>query len=131
MGNKELWYPSVLDAKRANKVAIENFRATKSERFEVLSHDKLNNALERCKKKPGSVEKRAVCLLKSVSDAHAFASGNRRTSYILMNEFLWKNKGYMIAKKKEYTSQLFKELRRRDVKEKEILNWYKHNERHI
>jgi len=48
-----------------------------------------------------------------------------------MNKFLWKNRGYMIAKKKEYTKQLFKELRRRDVKEEEIINWYERKKSYI
>ena len=121
-----MWYPSIEDAKQANKVAVEKFRATKSERFQVLSQDKLGIAIGKCKKKIGNVEKKAACILKSISDSHPFASANRRAGYILMNEFLWKNKGHLIAKKKEHTSQLFKELRRRDVKEKEILDWYNH-----
>ena len=126
-----MWYPNAEDAKKANKIAVEKFRATKAEKNKLESPIKLESAILKCQKKKGNVEKKAVCLLKSISDAHPFASANRRSAYILMNEFLWKNKGYMIAKKKEYTSQLFKELRRRDVKDKEILDWYKHNKRHI
>lgn len=126
-----MWYPTIEDAKKANKSVIDRFRATKAERFQVLSESKLNRAILGCKKKRGSAERKAIYLLKNISNEHPFASANRRTSYILMNEFLWKNKGYMIAKKKEYTSQLFKELRRRDVKEKEILDWYKNTKKHI
>jgi len=128
MKRNKLWYPSVDDAKQANKVAVTTFKATKSEQFKVLSERKINEAIDRCKKRRGSVETKSACILKNFSDKnlHSFASGNRRTAYILMNQFLWKNKGYAIAKKKEYTSELFKELRRRDIPEKEILRWYRH-----
>lgn len=121
---KELWFPSVEDAKRTNKFAIEKFRSTKAERFEVLSHAKIQDAIDTCKNKKGDVEIKSACLLKSFSDNHPFASANRRTAYIMMNEFLWKNGSYSVAKKKENTSHLFKELRRRNVSEKEIVEWY-------
>jgi prophage maintenance system killer protein len=120
-----MWYPSEKDAKNANKLAVEKFRATKAERFEVLSHQKIKEAIDLCKRRKGNIEEKSACLLKSFADKHPFASANRRTGYIMMNEFLWKNAGYAIAKKKQYTSQLFKEIRRRDVSEKEILDWYK------
>jgi len=128
---KKLWYPSVDDVKEANKIAIDNFRATKAERHEVYSHNKIKKTIVSCKRKKGNNEQKAVCLLKKVSSNHPFASANRRTGYLVMNEFLWKNSGYLIAKKKTFTSQLFKELRRRDVPEDEILSWYKKNKKYI
>lgn len=48
-----------------------------------------------------------------------------------MNQFLWKNKGYMIAKKKEFTAKLFKELRRKNISEDKIIKWYKQTKKHI
>lgn len=126
-----MWYPSIEDAKKANKVSIEKFRATKAEKFEVLSHKEIENSINACKKRKGNIEQKSACLLKSFSDNHPFSAGNRRTAYILMNEFLWKNAGYNIAKKKKFTAHLFKEMRRREVSEEEILNWYKNTKKKI
>ena len=63
-----MWYPDVEDAKKANMVAIDKFRATKSEKYEVLSHDKIEQAINLCKKRKGNVEEKSACLLKSFSD---------------------------------------------------------------
>jgi len=121
-------YPSVDNAKEANKEAVENFRATKAERFEVLSESRIKRAINQCKKRSGTSEEKAACLLKSFSRQHPFGSANRRTGYLLMNQFLFKNEGYSFAKKKKTTSPLFKELRRRNVKEKEIIAWLKNKD---
>lgn len=125
-----IWYPSIEDAKKANKFAVDRYRATKGEKFEVSSHPKIRQAIRKCRRKKGNIEQKAAYLLIGFSDLHPFASANRRTGYILMNQFLIKNAGYVIAKRKKYTTQLFKEMRRRNVKEKEILKWYKANKKY-
>jgi len=120
----EIWYPDVEDAKEANRLAVTMYKAVRKERFEVLSSAKIEKAIDYARNKKGNIKIKASALLLAFSDQHPFSAGNRRTGYILMNEFLAKNAGFMIAKKREFIEDTFKKIRKEGVKEEDIANWY-------
>jgi prophage maintenance system killer protein len=120
----DIWYPSIEDSIEANKIAVTVYKAVKKECFGLLSQTKIIEAINYAKNKKGDVKIKASALLLGFSDKHPFSSGNRRTGYLLMNQFLGKNAGYMIAKKREFVDDLFKKIRREIVKEENIADWY-------
>jgi prophage maintenance system killer protein len=124
MKENEIWFPTIEDVKESNKIAVTQYKAVKAERFEVLSEKKIQEAIDYLKSKEGSIEIKASALLLQISDKHPFSSGNRRTAYLMMNMFLWKNSGYIIAKKRVLIEELFKRIRRESLSEEDILQWY-------
>ena len=120
----KIWYPTVNDIIRINEKAIV-FKTKKKEQHKVLSRRKIEEFVIKLKNYQGSIEDIAAFIILEVSDLkfHAFDSGNRRTAYMLANMFLWKNKTYMIAKRRPKTEEMFKEIRRRDFTVSDISNW--------
>lgn len=116
---KSIWYPSVSDVIKANKLIISKFKATKSEKHQVLSEQNIRTAIQDAKNYPGDIEDKAVVLLDGLQ-YHPFASGNRRTAYYIMNQFLWKNKGYGILKDENKGRDFMKQVRDRELSHDDI-----------
>lgn len=107
---KRLWYPTVQDVINTNKIMVRDFRATKAEKAEVLNRKQIEQALLATKRQKGSVQDKAATLVRRL-EHHPFGSANRRTAYATMNQFLWKNEGYALYKKKASGKKFMKDLR--------------------
>lgn len=116
---KNIWYPSENDVIKANRLMIAKFKATKSENHKVLSIQNIRTAIQNAKDYPGEIEDKAVVLLDDLQ-YHPFASANRRTAYYIMNQFLWKNKGYGVLKEKAEGQRFMKRIRAREMTHEDI-----------
>ena len=116
---KSIWYPNVSDVIKANKLMIIKFRATRSEKHQVLSEQKIRTAIQDAKDYPGDIQDKAVVLLDGLQ-YHPFASANRRTAYYIMNQFLWKNKGYGILKDEKSGRDFMKQVRAGELSHNDI-----------
>ena len=121
---QNVWYPTINNIIQINKKAIE-FKTKKKEQHKVLNSKKIEEFVLELQNFSGSIEDKAAFIILKMSPAnfHAFSQGNRRTAYMLANLFLWKNKCYMIAKKRFKTEEMFKEIRRKDFTIRDISNW--------
>ena len=117
-GNK-IWYPTTKRIESINKLMIKKFRATKAERFQVRSSSQIKQALKETKEFPGVIEDKAAILVRKLQ-YHPFASANRRTAYFAMNEFLWKNKKYALAKNKLKGKEFMGKIRRGELSHEQI-----------
>ncbi|HLD77514.1 MAG TPA: Fic family protein, partial [archaeon] len=84
-------YPTVERIIDHNKAVLLLIRVKKADRPEVLGRQKLVDAIEACKNKDGDIYDKAVELLKNLVKKHAFASGNRRTAFVAVGDFLLHN----------------------------------------
>ena len=75
-------YPSVDKVIEFNALSLSVISIKKSDAAKVLSFSKVEAAIDSCRKAKGSVLDKAVVLLKGLVQAHAFASGNRRTAFV-------------------------------------------------
>ena len=76
-----------------NALALEKLKVKKADRPEVMSRQKLVSAVDVCKSVNGSVYDKAAAFLIALIQAHAFASGNRRTAFLATKDFLLENNG--------------------------------------
>jgi prophage maintenance system killer protein len=116
---EKIWYPTVKQIINYNKLMVIKFRATKAEQHKVLGQFQIANAILETKRFPGSIEDKAAILVRELQ-YHPFASANRRTAYWAMNKFLWRNKGYMITKKKTPGREFMKQIRRGELTHQQI-----------
>ena len=116
---KRLWYPKTTDIIAMNKLMVNKFRATKAEQHKVISRRHIDQVLKSVKRLKGSPQEKAVELVTKLQ-YHPFASANRRTAYYAMNEFLWRNEGYCLAKKKRAGKDFMRKIRRGELTNSQI-----------
>ena len=59
-----------------------------------------------------------------INQSHVFGSGNKRTAFTVANNFLWKNRGFAVLKKKNPKNlEMMKKIRTRSVTERDIAKW--------
>ena len=86
-------YPTSEKIVEFNTLALSILKVKKGDKPEVLSYSKINDVVESCKKTKGNLYDKAVTLLMGLIQSHPFASGNRRTAFIVTKDFLLVNKG--------------------------------------
>ena len=124
--NKKIIYPTVDEIVATNKTALEIHKAKKADKHEVLSHQKIREALKKAKNKKGNIYSKAAKLLQELTIAHAFASGNRRTAFLATANFIYQNEKTFLSKEdKEENLEIFRRIRYRQATEEEILRWLK------
>jgi prophage maintenance system killer protein len=74
-----------------NKLALELLPGKKGDRFELWSYGKIKTTCVRAQIIPGDAYTKAAYYLRSLTKAHAFASGNRRTAMLVTKRFLEQN----------------------------------------
>lgn len=121
---ENIWYPSTEDVIEKNKIALKTWPAKRKDIFLLLSRSKLDKIIVGVKSFNGNINRKAAYLFKHITRAHVFGAGNRRTAYLVTNEFLWRNKGYLVASKKQKITKLFKNVRYGGWGEKRISRWF-------
>ncbi len=84
-------YPSVDELIETNKRVLREIRVKKADRHRVLSRASLEAAFQSAKAEEGDVYDKAAILLTEMVRGHAFASGVRRTAYVVTISFLRTN----------------------------------------
>lgn len=109
-----------------NLLILTLIDAKKADRSEILSHKKLTDIVEECKDLEGDIYDKAVFLLKSIIQKHAFASGNRRTAFIVTKDFLQNNKAKFRIKDEPSYSRIMIGIRECNYSDSEIKEWIKY-----
>ncbi len=122
---KEIAYPEVDEVIEFNQFVLSIVRATKADSHGVLSIAKITSSIEECKKTEGDIYLKAAVLMKSLTGAHAFASGNRRTAFIAAKDFLTRNGGKMAIPDDPQYAQVLKAIREGKYSDEEIGEWIK------
>ena len=84
-------YPDTEKIIKYNLLVLNTHKAKKADKAEVLSYQKLADLIDDCERLDGDIYDKAVYLLKQIVKKHAFASGNRRTAFIVTKHFLLEN----------------------------------------
>ena len=91
----------------------------------MLSVHKIDLAIEQCRQTKGDVYDKAVSLLKGLIQKHPFASGNRRTAFIVAKEFLLSNTAVFGVKDDPTHARVMQGIREDYYADKEIREWIK------
>ncbi len=84
-------YPNPEKIIEYNMLALNILKVKKADKPEVLSYARIKEVIEDCTEKKGDLYDKAVVLLKGIIQKHPFASGNRRTAFIVAKDFLLSN----------------------------------------
>lgn len=83
----DIIYPSIEKIIEYNFLVLKLIKVKKADEAKVLSKTRIMEVLEECEDAEGDIYDKAVCLLTSLIQKHPFASGNRRTAFIVVKEF--------------------------------------------
>lgn len=91
----KIFYPDIEAVIEANKIVLKEIKVLKADRHAVLSGgvNKIQKVLKDVEIDQEDIYGKAAILLAGIIKAHAFASGNRRTAYLIAKEFLLHNIG--------------------------------------
>ena len=98
-------------------------KVKKADRHQVLSRQKIADSLEKCRKTGGDVYLKAAVLMKALACAHAFASGNRRTSFVATKDFVLRNGGKFLIPDDPHYAKVMRGIREGRYPEAEIAEW--------
>lgn len=110
---------------RINEKSIKDIKVKKSDKHEVLSREKINGVISRCKKIRGDDYSKASCLIKGLVESHPFSSGNRRTAFISTKQFLEINNKKMRAPNHKKQAKVMIGIREGFYNDNDIKNWLK------
>lgn len=123
--DQKIIYPEIEKIIEYNYLALKFIHAKKADRPKVLSLSKIREALDACEEYHGDIYDKAVFLMKALVQKHAFASGNRRTAFIVTKYFLVENKQKFAATNEPKQARVMQGIRENYYSHDEIKEWLK------
>jgi death-on-curing family protein len=118
-------YPSVDKVIEFNLLALNVIKVKKADSAQVLSRAKVLDAIASCKALEGDLYDKAVFLFKALIQGHAFASGNRRTAFIVTKYFLVMNNRKLGVKDNPENAKVMLGIRENYYSDEEVKEWIK------
>ncbi len=122
----KLHYPSAEQIVEFNKMVLVLVKVRKADTPKVLSYQKVLDSLEECKRKEGDIYDKTVVLLTAIIQKHPFASGNRRTAFVVIADFLSHNNAPLGISNEPYQAKVLQGIREGFYTSKEIKEWIKY-----
>jgi len=122
---RKVVYPTIEKIIEYNIIVLNLIKVKKADKPEVLSRQKINETLEECMKTEGNIYDKAVILLKGLIQKHPFASGNRRTAFIVTKDFIISNNEKFKIKDDPKYAKVMLGIREDYYQDKEIMGWIK------
>src|SRR3989338_9624002 len=123
---KEIKYQSIEKIVEYNIMVLHLIKVKKADKPEVLSRQRISEVIEDCKTTNGGVYDKATVLLKGLTQKHPFASGNRRTAFIVTKEFILTNGHSFGIKDNPQDALVMQGIRERYYSDGEIREWMHH-----
>ena len=125
---KNMYYPTVARIQEINLLVLSFIKVKKADEPKLLSASKLYDVLSACEETEGDVHDKAIILLKGIIQKHPFASGNRRTAFMVMKEFILKNGKDFKIKTDIGESKVLQGVRENYYTDAELKEWIQHGQ---
>ena len=125
---KGVKYPTAERIIEYNLLVLTIIKAKRKDKAQVLNHQKLRGIIGGCEKLEGDIYDKAVYLLKNLIKQHPFASGNRRTAFVVVKEFLLENGEKFKIKDDPEQAKVMLGIRENYYTDNEIKEWIKNGE---
>lgn len=109
-----------------NLIALDVLKIKKADTSKVLSLHKIDEAIEECKETDGDIYDKAVSLVTGLVKKHPFASGNRRTAFIAVKDFVLLNNAKFGIKDDPINARVMLGIRENFYSKEEIKEWIHH-----
>lgn len=119
-------YPTPEKIIEYNLLILTLIKVKKADQPKVINPYAITHAIEDSKHTEGDIYDKAVCLLKGLIQRHPFASGNRRTAFIVVKEFLINNGTPFNVKDDPADARVMQGIRENYYSNGEIKEWIKH-----
>lgn len=123
---RRFWYPKKKDIISNNQEVLKIVKADKSDRHKVIGCYKIEDVLKETKRKKGDVFDKASVIIRGLNQSHPFHSANKRTAYFTANQFICKNQGFLVLKKRDNQRKMCIRIREGRVTDKDIATWLKY-----
>ncbi|HIH17040.1 MAG TPA: type II toxin-antitoxin system death-on-curing family toxin [Candidatus Diapherotrites archaeon] len=121
-----VWYPSIEKIIEFNVLSLSVVKAKRADAAKVLSRAKISVTIASCMEAEGGVFVKAAVLLKGLVQAHAFASGNRRTAFLVTKYFLVRNNQRLGVADNPENAKVLLGVRENHYSVAEIKEWIEH-----
>ncbi len=122
---KIIVYPSIEKIIEYNVMVLHLIKVKKADTPKVLNRQGISKVIKECRKTKGDIYDKATALLKGLTQKHPFASGNRRTAFVVTKEFILQNsKKFKILDSPKYARVMIG-IREGYYSDKEIKEWIK------
>ncbi|MBI5177087.1 type II toxin-antitoxin system death-on-curing family toxin [Candidatus Micrarchaeota archaeon] len=118
-----LGYPEVEEVIELNILVLGLIRVKKKDSHKILSTAKIASVIDECRSIGGSIYLKAAVLMRGLSRAHAFASGNRRTAFLAGKYFVVKNGGRFSIPDDPNYAVILRRIREGRYSDHEIAEW--------
>ena len=123
-----MYYPTVARIQEINLLVLSFIKVKKADEPKLLSASKLYDVLSACEETEGDVHDKSIILLKGIIQKHPFASGNRRTAFMVMKEFILKNGKDFKIKTDIGESKVLQGVRENYYTDAELKEWIQHGQ---
>ena len=106
-------------------MVLNILKVKKADKHGVLNYGKIVETIEGCKNLQGNIYDKAVFLLKCLVQKHPFASGNRRTAFVVIKNFLRINNAMFKIKDDPKYAKVLIGIRENFYSDLEIGGWIK------
>ena len=121
----DIKYPTSEKVIEYNLLALTLIKVKKADQPKVFSNHAIVSAIEECRQAEGDIYDKAIHLLKGIIQKHPFASGNRRTAFIVAKEFLLSNNAVFRVKDDPAHALVMQGIREDYYTHEEIKEWIK------
>ena len=125
---KDIIYLTTQEIIEFNVLSLSLIKTKKADKSEILSYQKIQDIVTGCEQLEGNIYDKAVYLLKNTIKKHAFASGNRRTAFIITKHFLLLNDATLNIKDEPESAKIMTGIRENYYTDNEIKNWIEHGQ---
>lgn len=108
-----------------NLLILNILKVKKADKPLVLNYSKIKEIIDECKTLKGDIHDKAVVLFIGLIRKHPFASGNRRTAFITVKEFLILNAAKFCIKEDPENAKVMTGIREGFYTYEEIKGWLK------
>ncbi len=121
----EIHYPTLEKIIEYNLLILEFVKLKNADQSKVLSINKILEVIQECKEKEGDIYDKAVILLRGLIRKHPFASGNRRTAFVITKDFILSNNYKFIIEDDPNLAKIMQGIREHYYLDEEIKEWLK------
>jgi prophage maintenance system killer protein len=122
----EIIYPTPERIVEYNILALALIQVKKADNPQVLSMPAIREIISKCEELDGNVYDKATVLLKGIVQRHPFASGNRRTAFIVTKDFILRNKSKFNIDDNPSLARVMQGVRENYYSDNELKEWLRH-----
>lgn len=122
----EVIYPTTEKIIELNLLALTLIKVKKADAHKVGNRYKIDKVINLCKENRGDLYDKATILCKGLIKEHPFASGNRRTAFLVTKYFLIENNSRLGIKDDPSKASIMLGIREGHYTDEEIKEWLKH-----